>query len=413
METIIQNYFEQNLNRYLELLRNLVKTNSFTENVSGVNQNGKILADTFSKLGFKPKFVQSTNPEYGKHLVLSRPGNRNQKIGLITHLDTVFPPEEENKNDFSWRVEGDRIYGPGTNDIKGGTVLIFMVLEALERFARQNFDDISWVILANAAEERWSKDFGDLCLAELGVDALAALVFEAGYVDKQAVSLVTARKGMAVYDIFVEGKSAHAGNGHQSGANALVQIAEIIKQIEDLTDYERDLTYNIGVLNGGTVPNRVPHQAIARGEMRTFSKDVFSEGIINLLAISKIPPIKSADGVFSCNIDINVVLENKPWPRNPQTDQLFAVWQETAETMGMIAIREERGGLSDGNQVWHTIPTLDGLGPNGRHAHCSERSEDGSKDQEYTTISSFVPKATLNSLAIINLLRTSRKSSLI
>jgi hypothetical protein len=142
--------------------------------------------------------------------------------------------------------------------------------------------------------------------------------------------------------------------------------------------------------------------------MRTFSKDVFAEGIYNLLAINNTLPIKSADGAFSCNIDIKVVLENEPWPQNPHTDQLFAVWQETAETIGMIAIREERGGLSDGNQVWHTIPTLDGLGPNGRHAHCSERSDDGSKDQEYVTISSFVPKATLNSLAILNLLSSSR-----
>jgi glutamate carboxypeptidase len=50
------------------------------------------------------------------------------------------------------------------------------------------------------------------------------------------------------------------------------------------------------------------------------------------------------------------------------------------------------------------VPTIDGLGPAGGNAHCSERSLDGSKDQEYVRISSFVPKASLNSLAILKLL---------
>jgi glutamate carboxypeptidase len=48
--------------------------------------------------------------------------------------------------------------------------------------------------------------------------------------------------------------------------------------------------------------------------------------------------------------------------------------------------------------------TLDGLGPSGENAHCSERSEDGSKEQEYVLASSFVPKAVLNTVAIIGLI---------
>ena len=61
--------------------------------------------------------------------------------------------------------------------------------------------------------------------------------------------------------------------------------------------------------------------------------------------------------------------------------------------------REARGGLSDGNHIWNTIPSIDGLGPMGRHGHCSERSEDGSKDQEFANKSSFVPKTVLNFFA--------------
>ena len=235
-------------------------------------------------------------------------------------------------------------------------------------------------------------------------DTNAALVFEAGYVDEETFSLVVARKGMAVYDIDVEGKSAHAGNGHATGANALVQMAEIVRKIHELTDYDQDLTYNVGVLHGGTVPNRVPHMASARGEMRCFSEDIFTVGIQNLLAINQIPHLQSHDGSFSCKFNIKVVLENDPWPRNTKTDRLFSIWKQIADESGLSIIQEERGGLSDGNQLWDLVPTLDGLGPSGMNAHCSERSRDCSKDQEFVSKSSFTPKALLNTKAILRLL---------
>jgi glutamate carboxypeptidase len=73
--------------------------------------------------------------------------------------------------------------------------------------------------------------------------------------------------------------------------------------------------------------------------------------------------------------------------------------------MGVEVVREERGGLSDGNFVWDHVPTLDGLGVSGGNAHCSERSADGKKDQEYLELPSILPKATLNTLAILRLLK--------
>ncbi len=406
MENQFRSYFKDNREKYLTALQQMVSINSFTANPSGVNELGRFTAEKFSVLGFQPEYIQSVNPEFGKHLVLTRRGLTNRKIGLITHLDTVFPPEEEEANHFYWHRVNDLVYGPGTNDIKGGTVMILMVMEGLYHFAKKAFDQITWVILANAAEERWSFDFGKLCNQHLNPNGIAALVFEAGYLEDNQLSLVTSRKGMAVYDIEVEGKSAHAGNGHPSGANALLQMAEIIQQISTLTDYKRDLTFNVGVLTGGTVPNRVPHFAKARGEMRTFVKNIFHESIQRLLEINNIEPIKSPDGEFSCNIDIRVILENPPWPTNPCTEKLFEVWKEVAKSMEMDLIHEARGGLSDGNQLWDWIPTIDGLGPNGRNAHCSERAPDGSKDQEYVTISSFTPKAVLNTLAILKLLES-------
>jgi len=103
-------------------------------------------------------------------------------------------------------------------------------------------------------------------------------------------------------------------------------------------------------------------------------------------------------------VKVEILTESPPWPRNPDTDRLAAVWQEAGLELGIPVNVEERGGLSDGNLIWDAVPTLDGLGPWGDNDHCSERSADGSKLPEYVEVSSFVPKAALNAFAILKLL---------
>ena len=399
----ITNYLEENLPRYLGLLQHWVETNSFTANPAGVDAVAKLTAAAFVDLGFVAEYIPSQNANHGNHLVLTRQGTTNRKLGLISHLDTVFPPEEEAANDFHWRVVGDRIYGPGTNDVKGGTLTILMLLEVLQRFAAEDFAAITWVVLLNAAEETLSNDFGALCRERLSQGGIAALVFEAGFRDDDLYQVVTARKGMATYRVSVEGKSAHAGSHHARGANAIVQLARTVDQIAALTDYAQDLTFNVGVIEGGVVTNRVPHAAVARGEMRTFKQEVYNQAIEDLLALQNQPPITSADG-FPCQIQIEIVNKTAPWPPNPGTNKLYTYWQQAATELGWQMLPEQRGGLSDGNHLWNTLPTIDGLGPYGEHGHCSERSADGSKDQEYADKSSFIPKTLLNFTAIRKLI---------
>jgi glutamate carboxypeptidase len=402
MKNELQTYLQDQLPQYLDLLQSWVEINSFTANAAGVNKVADLTASAFREFGFLDERVPSENPKFGQHLVLTRQGTTDQKIGLITHLDTVFPPEEEIANDFHWRVAGDRLYGPGTNDIKGGTLTIYMLMDALKKFAPDDFEAVTWVILANASEERLSPDFGKLCRERLE-NAKAALVFEAGFHQDDTFQLVTQRKGMVTYQINVEGKSSHAGSNHASGANAIVQMARIVEQIAGLTNYEEDLTFNVGVIEGGVVTNRVPHLAIARGEMRTFDLDVYNQGIADLLALQNSSSVSSSDG-YPCTIEIELTNKMNPWPTNPDTENIFTIWEQTGERLGYQVHHEARGGLSDGNHIWDVIPCIDGLGPMGQNGHCSERAEDGSKDQEFANQSSFVPKTVLNFFAIRELI---------
>ena len=393
---------------YLDLLRQMVSINSFTANAAGVNAVGDLTAAAFADLGFTAEKVQSANPAYGRHLVLTRPATslsgEAPKIGLVSHLDTVFPPEEEAQNGFAWRQEGDRCYGPGTVDNKGGTVVLYMTLAALQALAPEACDAVTWVVLIDASEERDAFDFQNLCLERLAGNTLACLIYEGGHVEDGAFTAVVARKGMAIYHVTVEGKSAHAGSAHEEGANAIVQLADTVQRIAALTDYSRGLTFNVGRVTGGTVTNRVPHLAETWVEMRAFSPEVFSQGVAAMLALAGQPMVRSADGSFACRVGIEVIEQTPPWPRNPATDRLLAVWQEAGAALGQQVIPEERGGLSDGNPLWPVFPILDGLGPVGANAHRSEQSADGSKEQEYVLASSLMPKAVLDAAAILRLL---------
>ncbi|MCX8107672.1 MAG: hypothetical protein N3G20_02595, partial [Verrucomicrobiae bacterium] len=123
---ILLRSLERRLPAGLDVLRQMVEINSWTENRAGVNRLGELTAEVFGELGFRAERVASENPAFGDHLFLTRRGEGDIALALISHLDTVFPPEEEEQNGFRWRVDGDRVYGPGTHDIKGGTVMIWL-----------------------------------------------------------------------------------------------------------------------------------------------------------------------------------------------------------------------------------------------------------------------------------------------
>ena len=255
----LSRYCREQLPAMLEFLRQMVAINSFTENAFGIDQLGAHIAAHFAPLGFGAVHVPAARIGYGSHLVLERRANPEAPtVALISHLDTVFTEEEEQRNDFRWREDGTRIYGPGTNDIKGGTALLHLTLSALGEVAPEVFARTNWVVLLNACEEVISEDFGLLCRAHLPADTRAALIFEAdGGEREEDFSVVTARKGRATFRVTVSGRGAHAGGQHHRGANAVAQLAQVVTALERLTDYAAGLTVNVGSILGGTVTNRV------------------------------------------------------------------------------------------------------------------------------------------------------------
>jgi glutamate carboxypeptidase len=387
-------------------LREMVEINSFTTNVPGVNRVGECVAARFAAMGFEAAYVPHGSVAYGSHLVLKRPPVAGgATVALIAHLDTVFSTEEETRNAFHWREEGTRIHGPGTNDIKGGIAMIYLVLSALRAHAPELYHSTNWVILCNSCEEVDSEDFGGVCRAHLPSDAKACLIFEADGGDGEKFSLVTSRKGRATFQLDVCGRGAHAGSRHSRGANAIVQIGRVIEKLESRTNYEKGLTINVGTITGGVVMNRVPEVATAQFEMRSTTVEAFEEEKRFILSQTGPGDLHSRESQeHRCQIRVSQLDETSPWPPNEASDRLFAYWEEAGREMSRTVIAQSRGGLSDGNVLWNYFPTIDGLGPEGDHAHCSEHDPAEAKVQEYVETKSFVSKAVLNITALGKLL---------
>jgi glutamate carboxypeptidase len=333
-------------------------------------------------------------------LFLRRKGSGSSPpVVLVTHLDTVFPPEEEERNDFRWQPapQENRIYGPGTVDIKGGTVLIWLMLRALQKFAPEVFEKTDWLVAANASEEVLSGDFAMRTKERCKGGASAVLVFEGGPRERDEWHIVTSRKGRAEYRITAEGRAAHAGSAHAQGVNAVVGLCEVVQRAAALTDYEANLTVNVASMSGGTVLNRVPHEAEAALEMRAFDPAVLQRAGDAVMSLAG----QAGNGT---RIDAKCLGITPAWPSDAATQGLAAHWVEAARELGLKLKTVSRGGLSDANYLCHLGPTLDGLGPSGANAHCSERSTDGSKLPEYVEPDSFVPKTALNVLALLRML---------
>lgn len=400
----IEKYLRQKFHGYLAELQQWVDTNSYSLNRNGVNAVADLTSAYFAQLGFEAEVVPTVVQGRGDHLVLKRlSSDPAAEIALISHLDTVFPAEEEEKENFHYSEEGDRIYGPGTMDIKGGTMCAFMALDALAAHTPHLFQKVSWVFLLNAQEEVLTSDDFQSVIDRFIVPGRtdACLAYECGgIIDQPGSSIVTSRKGMALVDIEISGRSSHSGVLHERGANALRQLAYIIEKLESLTDYSRGFTVNVGVAQGGVTRNRVPHQAWCHAEMRARDRAEYERGIEIVKKLEHEIVVKSAADGFPCTVSIRPWGMIPPWRPSPDTYKLLSYWQRAGESMKYRIEEEFRGGLADVNRIPLGIPALDGLGPIGENEHCSERSKDGMKIPEFIYRDSLLHQAKLTALAL-------------
>lgn len=388
-------------------LRRLVELNSFTRHAAGVDANGDIVAALFEELGFVAERIAPANPRHGSHVVLRTSAgspDRRGRIVLVSHLDTVYPPEIEERHHFGWREDGTRITGPGVADIKGGTIVAWLALRALRDTAPEVFERAPLTVLMNAAEEEGTQDFPDLARAEVGSDARACLVFECCTVRPSgARSLTVARRGAGRLIVEAHGRAAHAGSAHECGANAIRELARAVERIEELSRPDDGVTYNVGRIEGGQVVNSVPAWARAFVDIRARRVEDYEPALAAIAAMSGEGSVRARSDGFACTLAVTRLPGYTPWPENDASLVLARRAIAVGARLGLSLETEHRAGASDGNHVWHLTPTIDALGPCGCNIHCAEDDPARGKHQESIEAASIAERAWLAAALIEDL----------
>ena len=340
------------------LLKTLVETESPSHDKSAVNRVGAIVAEEARRLGAQSGVIP--NQEIGDHVIArfhpsSLSLHPSKPILLLCHMDTVFRLGTLAR--MPYRETDGKIFGPGTLDMKAGIVISLAAIETAQKEGLSR----PVTLLCTSDEEIGSESSRPL-IESLAKESELVLVLEPALPDG---SLKTWRKGVGEFWVRTKGRAAHAGVDHEKGRNAIEEMAHQVLAIQKLTDYVRQTTVNVGVIQGGTVSNVVPEEALVQVDVRVMQPGEWERLETEM---SQLKPI--LDGT---SIEISGGLNRPPMPFDEMMSATFEKAGSIAARIGMELKAGGTGGASDANFVASLgIPVLDGLGAVGEGAH-SER----------------------------------------
>ena len=352
----------------IELIRQLVTLPSPSGEKALVDRLGSQVGDWLGKQGLEPRFERRSS--VGDIVWGEWPG-REGRILVLCHLDTVWPVFAAEGNPF--RVEGDRIYGPGAFDMKGAVAATLKIQELLRQGAIRPRRAVRFVYTTDEEIGSFeSRSFIERSARESDV----VLVTEPPLPDGR---LKSSRKGSGIYRLEALGRSAHAGLEPEKGVNAIEEMALQIARVGRLADRLTGATITPTLIEGGTSMNVVPDRATATLDVRFWTEEEGLRIDRELRALTPIAP--------EARVIVSGEIDRPPMVPSKKTEDLVARACEIAAGLGIQLGPGEAGGGSDGNfTAAQGVPTLDGLGIEGSGAHARD---------EYILVSSIAPRLAL------------------
>jgi glutamate carboxypeptidase len=272
----------------IRTLENLVNIETGTGDGEGLGSAGKYLEDELKALGFTVTRSKSAGIVVGDNIVGKRKGRGGRNLLLISHMDTVYLKGILEKAPF--RVEGDKAYGPGIADDKGGNAVIVHALKLLK--ARGFVDYGTLTVLFNTDEEKGSFGSREL-IQEEAAKADYVLSFEPTSAGKEDLSLGTS--GIAYVQVNVTGKASHAGAAPELGVNALVEASDLVLRTQNIDDKAKGLRFNWTIAKAGAVSNIIPASATLNADVRYAKNEDFEAAMKTLEARAQQKKLPEAD----------------------------------------------------------------------------------------------------------------------
>lgn len=347
------------------LLVELVAIESPSTDPSGVAALARRVGSALAEVGIAAELL----PVDGGGPIL-RAAHGERGVMLLGHLDTVWDLGTLARRPV--RVEGDRLSGPGSFDMKGGIAVLIYALKALAE--RGPLPPVS--VFLTPLEELGCETYRPAMESQMRASR-AVLDFEPAW---PGGAVKTQRKGSASFTLRARGAAAHAGADFARGANAILEMSRRLLDAAALTDLERGVTLNVGTIRGGTRANVVPDLAEAEIDVRFRT---LADGQRTRAALA---------GLASSDPRVTLELEGAgfypPLERLPHVVATYEKARAVAEGLGLPPLEEvATGGASEASFAAALgIPTLDGLGADGDGAHA---------EHEHVLLSSMPDRAAL------------------
>ena len=363
-------YFKSRQGEMVNLLKELVHRESPTSEKKAVDACSFFLAEHFKKIGAKmTRLPQKLTGDFYTFEFPAREDKRlDEQILVLTHIDTVWPVGKIAKMPFY--ISGEKIFGPGALDMKGGLVVAYFGLKALHDLNLRPRKKI--VIFVNAAEEIGCPEAHEIIKA-LAKKSRYVLCLEPAL---PGGVLKVQRKGRLVIRLDAFGRAAHGG-APEKGVNAIEEIGAQLRRVQTLKS--KDISVNIGLIGGGEKANVVPDRAWAVCDIR-FWDSAQKEKVIGFF--KKLTP-----HVRGAKIKFAVESLTPPMEKTRASSALFLETKRIGEDLGLVLEGGKTGGGSDASiAAGLGVATIDGLGPDGDGIHA---------EHEHLLLPSLIQRAAL------------------
>lgn len=335
--------------------KQLVEIESFTNNPEAVSKVCDYIETKLNQLGVRTQVQKFDNA--GPLLIgYYGSGPAHEGIILAGHMDTVYQDQFIQEHPF--RVENDKVYGPGVLDMKGGVNLIFYILQVLKAL---NYTKPIKIILSGDEENGHIHSDQSLLIEQESRGYKLALNLETGLIDNR---ITTARKGRLACRVVTHGLAVHAGANPGDGVNAIHEMAYKILKIQELNQKYDNASFSVGTIKGGTVPNAVPDSSEIEIDVR-YEKDHLKQHIMNDL--NEIISVSHVNGATT-----EVFFDNEFPPfENQYNQKAFEFVKNISVKNGFGEIAPTLlGGSSDAAFISRAgIPCLCSMGVKGQWNH--------------------------------------------
>ena len=350
-EDKIVSYLETQVPAYLQMLQKFVELESPSfEHKEASDKCSRFLEETFGQLGFRMRRIPQES--CGDH-VYGELGNGPKSTLFVGHYDTVYPVGTLETMPF--RVEGDKAFGPGVLDMKGGIIMAYFAIKALQDLNLMPNKTIG--VFFNGDEETGSFRSSDLIIE-------AARQYEQVFVMEPGINALgamkTSRSGRGTYTLVAHGKAAHSGSNPHLAISPLMEIARQLLYLEKWDQELEDVTLAPTAIRGGEpetcmIPETAQLTMDVRYRTRAMAQTVHQQ-IMELHA--QMPGVR---------LEVQGKIDKPVMTADPE---LFRKAVELGKTYGLEVTGVHIGGGSDGNFTSDAgVPTLDGLGTSGEFLH--------------------------------------------